>query len=367
MTERNETSSARRRRNRSQPDRQPPGLSRRDFLKLAVAGAAGAAIGFVAAPKLTNVIEEAGFQHDLDIYRRQIDILVPNLDEARRQTFMNEGWFEPVPLNLPENYSQLSPDQQLAARLTAAGDILNRAATMMLNSVSPHFRAAAEALKNTVVPENQPIGQDGSLKLYVDPFPPKQTSAGAIFSTSFRADLSTGKWFTEFRANRERFSPTSPLAVDPRFSSWLFLGAGLFHDLEHVRLAVHMSRFFREQGLELADIIDKLEHDPWQEPFAHWMVAVWADSTLARNDSRVKDMIGSGDAITTDVIEYRRFRQRGISWDSDQWRQFITSHYLVSTARYSNSPMGIAWIPPLSGPTADRHSIALNLRSTGMI
>lgn len=330
-----------------------PGLSRRDFLKLAAAGL-GAAIGAAVAPQVKNALEEGALEHDLADHRRRIEIPAENLAPAERTAFINEGWLEPVPLNLPENYSQLSPEQQIQARIEIANRALGDTVTMMLNSRSPHFRAAAELLKDSVILQNQPPQTDGQIKLYVNPFPPRQTAAGALFSTSFRADLLSGNWFTDFGANMDRFSPESELATDPGVNTRIFLGAGLFHDLEHVRLARHMGEFLRRRLESLPDIVDRLNHDPWQEPFAHWMVAVFADSTLDWDNPGIKAMAGNNDAITADTAEYRRLLARGKQWDSDEWRDFVTKSYLSGSARPQNYPIGVAWMPPLKFEAANR-------------
>lgn len=108
-----------------------------------------------------------------------------------------------------------------------------------------------------------------------------------------------------------------------------------------------MGDFLRGRLEPLSNIVYQLEHDPWQEPFAHWMTAVFADSTLDWNDPRIKKMVGGNDAITTDVMEYRQLQQQGKPWYSQEWRQFVTKSYLSGTARPLNYPIGIAWLPPL--------------------
>lgn len=175
--------SAKRRRGR-RPLASPSRLSRRNFLKLAGAAAAGVAIGAVVEPPLKNTLEEGALERDLEEHRRRIEIPDVILTPEQRTAFINEGWLEPVPLNPPENYSQLLPEQQIQARIEIANRVLADTVSMMLNSRSPHFRSAAELLKNNVIPEGQPPQKDGQIKLYVNPFPPIQTAAGALFSTS---------------------------------------------------------------------------------------------------------------------------------------------------------------------------------------
>ena len=169
-----------------------PILSRRDFLKTVLTTVTATAAIF-GGKKIIDYLSDTRFLDRLRDYQKGLDVPVFSLSLEQQAAVRSEGWFEQVPLGLPDDYQSLNLDAKFAAIQAATIEAQNELGNRMIRSASPHFVYWAKTLNDNFSAVESPIPKDGSIVLRVGPFQADLTEEGVIYDIFFDTDAVSGQ------------------------------------------------------------------------------------------------------------------------------------------------------------------------------
>src|SRR3989344_2141747 len=287
-----------------------PRLSRRDFLKIALAGAGSLSLwGLIEAWDAYQL-----GQAEADARRDLLQVPDFSLSPEQQSSLASESWDDKLTIELQPEFASLSVDQQQASLLKGMSGMLNITLDRMRSSSYPPFRESVQGLdRNSVFAAELPTSGDGAIiygHTVADP--------GVLFTTEFKVNPN-GTWYTQLALNAPALDPRT-YHPDPNFHSIINLAAGIAHEWSHYHMTGTMIDFFRQNTSDrFADIVDTVNQYPYQEPYA-WAYSSAVVLPLMAIPSTAQSLATVFTAVAT---KWQETTSKNQTWGSPSWVNYI--------------------------------------------